>query len=110
MKNRIIIDLKVFNLILKELRGVKREIRALKTNTIATAKASQKRDIPDKIYSADVMRRLKITPATLIKYEKMGLLKFHKEGRNKVYAESEVMAFKKAKGRRKRLGKTFFKK
>jgi hypothetical protein len=108
MKSRIVIDLKVFTLMLKELRSLKREIRALKGVTTTVAKATAagpRRDIQDKIGSSEAMRILKVTPATMIKYEKMGLLKFHKEGRNKIYSKGEIMQFRKAKGRRKRISK-----
>ncbi|HLG02795.1 MAG TPA: hypothetical protein VI731_04315 [Bacteroidia bacterium] len=108
MKNRIVIDLKVFNLILRELRLIKKDLRS-KGDT-ASARPAPPRDLKDKVYSNDVLRILKITPATLIKYEKMGLLRYHKEGRSKVYSENEVREFKKAKGRRKRIGKSFLKK
>ncbi|MBI3511436.1 MAG: MerR family transcriptional regulator [Bacteroidetes bacterium] len=110
MKTRFTLDFKVFSLMLKELRGIKRELRNLKSSGGGNSGEQPVRNISDKIHSSEVMRRLKISPATLIKYEKLGLLKFHKEGHVKVYSESEVVAFKKMKGRRKRLGKNFFKK
>ncbi|HTL82830.1 MAG TPA: MerR family transcriptional regulator [Bacteroidia bacterium] len=108
MKTRFTLDLKVFHLMLKELRGVKKEIRALKAALASSAKAAQPvRQVSDKIHSYEVMKMLKITPATLIKYEKQGLIKFHKEGRNKVYSEAEIVAFKKFKRGKKRLSRKF---
>ena len=64
-----------------------------------------KRDLKDAIYTPDVLRILKVSPATLNGYEKKGLIPFHKEGVQKVYSEAEVRAFKSSKGRRKRLTK-----
>ena len=108
MKTRFIVDLKVFSLMLKELRALRREIRALKGGAAATtSKPGPAREVKDKIYSSDVLKMLKITPATLIQYEKRGLIKSHKEGRNKVYSHAEILAFKKLKRGKKRLGKSF---
>jgi hypothetical protein len=112
MKSRLVIDLGIFNLMLKELRSLKREIRALKGVTTSVAKATAagpRQHLQDKIASAEAMRILKVTPATLIKYEAQGLIKFHKEGRNKIYSKGEILAFKKAKGRRKRISKNLLK-
>ena len=106
MKTRFTLDLKVFSLILKELRSIKREIQVVKKIQPSTPK-SQTREVKDKIYSSDVMRLLKITNATLVKYEKLGFIKFHREGVIKVYSEVEILAFRKLKGRRKRIGKGF---
>ena len=106
MKTRFTLDFQVLNLILKELRAIKKELRNGKPGA-ASAKPLPPREIGDKIYSQDVMKLLRISPATLIHYEKRGFLKFHKEGRNKVYSEAEVLAFKKQKRGRKRLGKNF---
>lgn len=92
---------------LKELRGIRKEIQILNGKARPAAKPLPARKIEDKIYSTDVLKKLKISVATLIKYEKMGLIKFHKEGRSKVYSLAEVLAFKKLKGGRKRLGKNF---
>ncbi len=107
MKNRIVIDLKVFALILKEVRAMKRELHGLRGALTTAQKAQPAREVKDKIYSSDVMRMLRITSATLGKYEKLGFLKFHKEGHIKVYSEAEVVEFKKMKGKRKRIGKNF---
>ena len=106
MKTRFTLDFKVFSLMLKELRIIKRELRNLQHvgSSTATAPAG---DSQDKMYSRDVLKALHITTATLIKYEKMGFLKFHREGRNKVYSEAEVLAFRKLKGRRKRISKSY---
>jgi|GEM_PF-1640112 hypothetical protein len=108
LKKRFVIDFEVFNLMLRELRLIKKELRNLKQGGGSTASAkvpAAKREISDKVYTPDVLKKLKITAATLISYEKQGLLTYHKEGRNKVYSEAEVMAFKKLKGRGKRLKK-----
>ncbi|HEU4717588.1 MAG TPA: MerR family transcriptional regulator [Bacteroidia bacterium] len=105
MKTRFTLDFKIFSLILKELRAIKRELKNVKGTPAATP--APKREIKDKIYSQDVLKRLRISPATLIKYEKRGLIKFHKEGRSKVYSEAEILAFRKLKRGRKRLGKNF---
>ena len=107
MKTRFTLDLKVFSLILKELRAIKREIQDSKKTQSAAQKKPVVRDLKDKVYSKDVMRLLRITNATLVKYEKLGFVKFHREGRTKVYSEAEVLAFKKMKGKRKRIGKGF---
>jgi hypothetical protein len=103
MKNRIIIDLNVFNSILKELKGVRKELKAIKGEK--QSKPVPVRQLDDAINTDEVLRLLKITPATLIRYDKQGLVKFHKEGRNKIYSRGEIMEFKKMKGRRKRLPK-----
>ena len=105
MKNRIIIDLNVFNSILRELKGVRKELRHLKGEP--EKKIVQKRDLNDAIPTPEVLRILKITPATLNSYEKKGFLTFHKEGIRKIYSQGEVLAFKKSKGRSKRLSKKF---
>lgn len=103
MKSRIVIDLAVFNSILRELKAIRKELRVIKGEP--ERKPVAKRDLDDPIGTQEVLRVLKITPATLINYEKKGLIKFHKEGRSKVYSRAEVLAFKKSKGRRKRLSK-----
>lgn len=92
---------------LKELRSIRKEIRLLNGNARPAAKPLPVRQIEDKIYSADVLKKLKISVATLIKYEKMGLIKFHKEGRSKVYSLAEILDFKKKMGGRKRISKDF---
>lgn len=107
MRTRFTLDLKVFSLMLKELRLLRKELRNIKGAAPAAAKPLPAREVKDKIYSTDVLKKLRITAATLIKYEKMGLIKFHKEGRSKVYSEAEILAFKKLKGGRKRLSKNF---
>ena len=104
MKSRITIDLSIFNSILRELKGVRRELKALKGEPVKKPVAP--RELSDAIYTPDVLKILKVSPATLGSYEKKGLLKFHREGRNKVFSEAEVRAFKKSKGRKKRLTKT----
>lgn len=103
MKNRIVLDFSVFNSILRELRAVKREIRAL--SGAAEKKPLPKRNLTDAIHTDDVLRILKVSPATLIGYEKKGLIKYHKEGRKKVYSEAEVREFRRRRGRRKRVTK-----
>lgn len=108
MKTRFIVDFKVFSLMLKELRAIRRELRMLKGGTAGSAsRQAPAREVKDKIYSSDVLKMLKITPATLIQYEKRGLIRSHKEGRNKVYSNAEILAFKKLKRGKKRLGKSF---
>jgi hypothetical protein len=107
MKTRFTVDFKIFALMLKELRAIRRELRVLKGGTAAAAKPGPVRELKDKIYSDEVMKLLRITPATLIQYEKRGLIKYHKEGRNKVYSHAEILALKKMKRGKKRLGKNF---
>lgn len=83
---------------------MRKELRTLKGEQ--EKKPVQSRDLNDAIYTPEVLRMLKITPTTLINYEKKGLIKYHKEGRNKVYSRGEIVDFKKLKGRgRKRLSK-----
>jgi hypothetical protein len=108
MKSRIVIDLGVFNAILRELKAVRRELRSLKGEQ--EKKPLPKRALEDAIRTPDVLRMLRITPATLNSYEKKGLLKFHKEGQSKIYSQSEVLAFRKSKGRRKRITKNLLSK
>jgi hypothetical protein len=103
MKNRIVIDLQVFNSILRELKGIRKELRQIKGEP--EKKALPKRTLEDAISTSEVLRMLKITPATLNQYEKKGFLKYHKEGRSKIFSQTEVLAFKKVKGRSKRLSK-----
>lgn len=107
MKNRIIIDLNVFNSILKELKGMRKELKAIKGEP--QKKPVAKRDLTDAIGTEEVLSLLKITTATLNNYEKKGLLKFHKEGVRKVFSRDEVVAFKKLRGRKKRLSANFLK-
>jgi hypothetical protein len=108
MKNRIVLDLSIFNSILRELKAIRKELRVIKGDT--EKKPVPKRILTDGITTKEVLHLLKITPATLISYEKLGLLKYHVEGRNKIYSESEVRNFKKSRGRRKRLSRTLIKK
>ena len=103
MKNRIVLDFGVFNSILKELRAVRRELRGMRGES--EKKPLPKRTLDDPIGTPEVLKMLKITPATLISYEKKGLLQYHKEGQAKIYSRAEVLAFKKSRGRRKRLTK-----
>ena len=103
MKSRITIDLAIFNSILKELKGVRKELRELKGEPVKRPLAP--RQLKDAIYTNDVLKILKVSPATLGSYEKKGLIKFHREGRSKVFSEAEVLAFKKSRGRKKRLTK-----
>ncbi len=107
MKNRIIIDLSIFNSILRELKAVRRELKAIKGEQ--EKKPVPARQLSDAVHTSEVLRILKITPATLNAYEKKGLLKYHKEGRNKVFSQAEVLAFKKSRGRRKRLTRNILK-
>lgn len=104
MKSRITIDLSVFNTILRELKGIRRELKAVKGEAIK--KPLPQRQLKDAVYTPDVLRILKVSPATLASYEKKGLIKFHKEGRSKVYSEAEIREFRKARGRSKRLTPT----
>jgi hypothetical protein len=108
MKNRIVLDFGVFNSILKELKAVRRELRSLKGEQ--EKKPLPKRSLSDPIHTPDVLRMLKVSPATLISYEKKGLLKYHKEGQSKVYSKADVVGFKKNRGRRKRLTKGLLRK
>jgi len=101
MKNRIVIDLSVFTLILKELKSIRKELRSAKG--LKDKEAIEKRELSDPIYTPEVLKILKITPTTLINYEKRGLIKYHKEGRSKVYSEAEIQAFKKGRGKRRRV-------
>lgn len=101
MKNRIVIDLSVFSMILKELKSIRKELRAGKGEK--EKKPVEKRNLTDAILTPDVLKILKVTPTTLINYEKKGLIKYHKEGRSKVYSEAEIQAFKKGRGKRKRI-------
>jgi hypothetical protein len=101
MKNRIVLDFGVFHSILRELKAVKKEIRAMKGES--EKKALPKRELRDAIHTQDVLRILKISPATLNNYERKGLLKYHKDGQSKIFSHAEVLSFKKSKGRRKRL-------
>lgn len=95
------IDFSVFQSILRELKSIRRELQAAAGKPIK--KPVAKRDLRDAVFTSDVLRILKVSPATLNGYEKKGLIKFHKEGTKKVYSEAEVRAFKSSKGRRKRL-------
>ena len=104
MKSRIVIDLSIFNSILRELKAVRRELKSIKGEP--EKKAVPARQLNDAVHTPEVLRILKITPATLNNYEKKGLLKYHKEGRSKVFSHAEVLAFKKSRGRRKRLTKS----
>lgn len=103
MKSKLTIDLSIFNSILRELKSIRKELKSIKGEP--ERKPVAKRKLSDPITTADVLRILKITPATLNKYEKLGFIHFHKEGRSKIYSETEVRAFRKAKGRSKRVGK-----
>lgn len=73
----------------------------------APAKPLPAREISDKIFGDDVLKLLRISPATLNNYEKRGYIPFHKEGRKKVYPMTEIQAFKKLKRGKKRFGKNF---
>jgi hypothetical protein len=103
MKNRVTIDFGIFYSILRVVKGIRKDLRTMQTGEVR--KPVPKRKLRDAIYTEDVLRILKISPATLNNYEKKGLLKFHKEERRKVYSEAEVRAFRTSKGRRKRLTK-----
>jgi hypothetical protein len=108
MKNRIVLDFGVFNSILRELKAVRRELRSIKGEN--EKKALPKRVLKDPINTQDVLKMLKVSPATLISYEKKGLLQYHKEGQSKVYSQAEVSEFKRTKGRRKRITKSLLRK
>jgi hypothetical protein len=108
MKNRIVLDFGVFNSILRELKAVRKELRVIKGEP--EKKPLPRRNLRDAIGTQDVLRILKVSPATLNNYERKGLLKYHKEGQSKVFSESEVRSFKKNKGRRKRLTKNLIQK
>jgi len=105
LKKRFVIDFEVFNLMLRELRAIRKELRNLKTVNNPAKKSEPAREIKDKIYTPDVLKKLKITAVTLGNYEKKGLISSAKEGRNKIYSEAEILAFKKFKGKGKRVSK-----
>jgi hypothetical protein len=103
MKNRIVIDFSVFHSMLRELKAMRRELKSIKGEP--ESKPLPKRKLRDAVSTPEVLHILKVSPMTLMSYEKKGLIKFHKEGRSKVYSETEVRAFRKSRGRAKRLTK-----
>lgn len=103
MKNKIVLDFAVFNSILREMKSIRRELASM--SGTSQKKPVAKRQLKDAIYTPDALRILKVTPATLIGYEKKGLIRYHKEGQKKVYSESEVREFRRSRGRKKRITK-----
>lgn len=86
---------------------IRKELQIMNGSKKAPAKPHPARQISDKIYTDEVLKLLRITPATLNNYEKKGYFPFHKEGRKKVYSLAEIQAFKKLKRGKKRIGKNF---
>lgn len=108
-KNRIVIDLSAINVLMAEVNNLKMELKEVKRGLgqVNIRKRRPATTVVSKgqLLSKDVMKMLRVTPATLISYEKAGLIPYIKQGRSKIYTKEDVANFRKLKGTRKRLGK-----